>query len=86
MAYLTTRLDSAVACAATPAELERHLDGISAIMKSHFRYEERNLLIVLETLALDADPRWVLGPLNGTARPVPILRVDRTDPDPHAPE
>lgn len=44
-------------------ELARHLGGISAIMESHFRYEERQLLVVLETLALDADPKRVLGPL-----------------------
>lgn len=43
--------------------LARHLDGIGAIMESHFRFEERRLLTVLEALALDADPRDVLGPL-----------------------
>jgi iron-sulfur cluster repair protein YtfE (RIC family) len=43
-------------------ELEPHLDGIAAIMESHFQYEERQLLAVLDTLALDADPREVLGP------------------------
>lgn len=32
-------------------------------MESHFRYEERALLTVLDTLALDADVRDVLGPL-----------------------
>jgi len=63
IAYLVTELETAVARAATPPELERHLDGISAIMESHFRYEERQLLTVLETLALDADPSEVLGPL-----------------------
>lgn len=63
IAYLITELENAVAHAATPPELERHLDGISAIMESHFRYEERQLLTVLETLALDADPSEVLGPL-----------------------
>lgn len=30
----------------------RHLDGISAIMESHFRFEERKLLDVLDTLDL----------------------------------
>ena len=53
----------AIDAAATPAELAGHLEGIAAIMESHFRYEERQLLSVLETLALDADPRDVLGPL-----------------------
>ncbi|SDE17993.1 hemerythrin domain-containing protein [Auraticoccus monumenti] len=46
-----------------PAELGRHLDGIEAVMESHFRYEERQLLRVLETLELDAAPGAVLGPL-----------------------
>lgn len=32
-------------------------------MESHFRYEERELLDVLHTFALDADPADVLGPL-----------------------
>ncbi|MDQ0727279.1 hypothetical protein [Microbacterium sp. W4I20] len=37
--------------------------AIAAIMESHSRYEERQLLSVLETLELDADPGRVLGPL-----------------------
>ena len=39
------------------------LEGIAATMESHFRYEERQLLTVLETLELAADPGDVLGPL-----------------------
>ncbi|GAB3971634.1 hemerythrin domain-containing protein [Plantactinospora veratri] len=61
--YLLTGLQAAVARGASPSELERHLEGVAAIMESHFRYEERQLLAVLETLALDADPDAVLGPL-----------------------
>ncbi|MDW5329048.1 hemerythrin domain-containing protein [Plantactinospora sp. KLBMP9567] len=60
--YLLTGLQAAVARGAPPSELDRHLEGVAAIMESHFRYEERQLLTVLETLALDADPA-VLGPL-----------------------
>lgn len=63
IAYLITGLQSSVSASATPAELARHLEGIAAIMESHFRYEERQLLDVLETLALNADPESVLGPL-----------------------
>ena len=63
IAYLLGGLEKAVAQAASPAALERHLDGISAIMESHFRYEERALLTVLESLDLRADPRDVFGPL-----------------------
>ncbi|HEY1135710.1 MAG TPA: hemerythrin domain-containing protein [Nocardioides sp.] len=43
-----------------PDALLRHLDGIGAIMESHFRYEERQLLGVLEDLRLEVDPG--LGP------------------------
>ena len=63
IAHLVGGLQTAVASAAPPAELARHLDGVAAIMESHFRYEERQLLAVLERLTLDADPRTVLGPL-----------------------
>lgn len=63
IAYLLTALEAAVARAAPPPELLRHLEGVAAIMESHFRYEERHLLSVLETLGLDADPHTVLGPL-----------------------
>jgi hemerythrin-like domain-containing protein len=63
IAHLLAGLQTAVARAASPAELVEHLGGVAAIMESHFRYEERQLLTVLETLALDADPRAVFGPL-----------------------
>jgi hypothetical protein len=63
IAHLLTGLRAAADGAASPGELDRHLDGIAAIMESHFRYEERRLLSVLDTLSLDADPRAVLGPL-----------------------
>lgn len=61
--HLVGALQAAVARSAPPAELDRHLEGIAAIMESHFRYEERQLLSVLETLRLESDPRDVLGPL-----------------------
>ena len=63
IAHLLGGLQAAVAKGASPAELQRHLEGVGAIMESHFRYEERQLLSVLETLALEASPREVLGPL-----------------------
>lgn len=61
--HLIGGLQAAVDAGESPATLDRHLEGIAAIMESHFRYEERALLDVLETLALDADPTAVLGPL-----------------------
>lgn len=63
IAYLIAGLQSAVAESASRRELERHLDGIAAIMESHFRYEEHVLTMTLQTLELDVDPRRVLGPL-----------------------
>ncbi len=63
IAHLLGGLRTAVGRAAPPEELDRHLEGIAAIMESHFRYEERQLLTVLETLELAAEPGEVLGPL-----------------------
>lgn len=60
IAHLLTGLQAAADRAASQAELAQHLDGVAAIMESHFRYEERQLLTVLETLALNANPRTVL--------------------------
>lgn len=62
IAYLITGLKAAIDAEAPQDELSRHLEGIAAIMESHFRYEERQLLAVLETLSLDEDPGRVLGP------------------------
>ena len=63
IAHLLAGLRAAVDGGGTAAELDGHLEGIAAIMESHFRYEERALLQVLETLDLPADPAEVLGPL-----------------------
>jgi hypothetical protein len=43
--------------------LDRHLEGVAAIMENHFRYEERQLITVLENLELHAAVKDVLGPL-----------------------
>ncbi len=63
IAYLLLELDHALRAYAPPEELARHLDGIGAIMESHFGYEERRLLPLLARLELDADISAVLGPL-----------------------
>jgi hemerythrin-like domain-containing protein len=63
IAHLLAGLQAALDRAAPVAELDRHLEGVAAIMESHFRYEERQLLTVLETLSLDASPEEALGPL-----------------------
>ncbi len=63
IAHLLAGLQSAVERSASPDELQRHLEGVAAIMESHFRYEERQLLPVLEKFSLDVPPPVALGPL-----------------------
>ncbi|WP_235915335.1 hemerythrin domain-containing protein [Puerhibacterium puerhi] len=63
IAHLLSGLQAAVEAAASPPQLDQHLEGIAAIMENHFRYEEHALSQVLETLALDTDPGRALGPL-----------------------
>ena len=63
IAALLTQFSHALTASATPGELARHLDGLSAIMESHFNYEERQLLDTLSTLDVAADPHALLGPL-----------------------
>lgn len=61
--HLLGDLREAVDRSAPAAELERHLEGVAAIMENHFRYEERQLLTVLEGLELHETVRDVFGPL-----------------------
>ena len=63
MAHLLGGLQQAVDSGAGPNELGRHLEGLAAIMESHFRYEERQLLHVLDSLELDAEVSAAYGPL-----------------------
>lgn len=63
ISHLVSALQDATQRAASRAEIDQHLEGIAAIMESHFAYEERQLLTVLDGLALNADPHDVLGPL-----------------------
>lgn len=67
IAYLVGDLERALDRATDPAAsrdaVARHLDGVGAIMESHFRYEERALGGVLAALDLRAPRREVLGPL-----------------------
>lgn len=61
--YLIVALDNATQRGDRGEVLEQHLDGIGAVMESHFRYEERELLSVLEKLELDVDATSAFGPL-----------------------
>jgi hypothetical protein len=67
IAYLVADLEHALDRAADPEAsrdaVGRHLDGVGAIMESHFRYEERALGEVLAALDLGASRDDVLGPL-----------------------
>lgn len=57
-------LESALRSGRAPEVIEGHLDGLEAIMESHFRYEERELMGVLQGLELGgAVPTDVFGPL-----------------------
>jgi hemerythrin-like domain-containing protein len=62
IAQLLAGLSEAVERSASVDELGRRLDGVAAIMENHFRYEERRLLTVLETLELQSDAQEILGP------------------------
>lgn len=63
MSHLIGGLQRTVDAQADQATLEGHLDGLAAIMESHFRYEERQLLVVLDALDLSSVPRDALGTL-----------------------
>ena len=66
--HLLGELSRAVDAGADAATLDRHLDGIDAVMETHFRYEEKRLVDALDEPAVAAalagtDRRAVLGPL-----------------------
>ncbi len=61
--HLLNGLRDAVGTGASPDVLRQHLDGVGAVMESHFRYEQRELLGPLGYLELDVEPQRALGPL-----------------------
>lgn len=63
IAHLITELQAALDQSASAEETDRHLAGIAAIIENHFRYEEQQLLTVLDELELHAAVTDVLGPL-----------------------
>src|SRR6218665_972410 len=63
LTHLLSGLRHAVEGGESADTVGRHLDGVGAIMESHFRFEEREILQSLRALALDADVHEVLGPL-----------------------
>lgn len=60
---LIAGLQRAVDRADPPTALAQHLEGLAAIMESHFGFEERTLLGILDRLGLDASLADVYGPL-----------------------
>lgn len=56
IAHLVSGLQAVTGRTASRAEIDMHLEGIAAIMESHFAYEERQLLPGA-TVNLDAKQR-----------------------------
>ncbi|WP_102194300.1 hemerythrin domain-containing protein [Microbacterium aurantiacum] len=63
LSHLLNALRNAAERDEDAASIERHLDGIGAIMESHFRFEEREILAPLRALRLEKTVPEVLGPL-----------------------
>ncbi len=63
ISMLLSRFDVGVKSAESPTTIAQHLEGIAAIMESHFRFEERELEPLLDGLELHAQPGDVLGPM-----------------------
>ena len=63
LTHLLGSLREAVESGEPAQAIGRHLDGVGAIMESHFRFEEREILEPLRALHLDVDVRAALGPL-----------------------
>ena len=63
MSHLISGLEAALRREEPPDRLHSHVEGLAAIMESHFRFEERALLQILGTLDLTADVTEALGPL-----------------------
>ncbi|MFD2026506.1 hemerythrin domain-containing protein [Promicromonospora aerolata] len=61
---LLGELERAAMSGAGRDELLQHLDGVEAVMETHFRYEEKKLVDVLDASDRpEADRRELLGPL-----------------------
>lgn len=62
--YLVTAFEHAITAGIGEQDAHRHLDGIEAVMESHFRYEERALVVALnEVDAPTLRARDLFGPL-----------------------
>jgi hypothetical protein len=62
--HLLGELERAALSGGARDELLRHLDGIEAVMETHFRYEEKKLVDVLDgAVRSGAGRQEMLGPL-----------------------
>ena len=61
LAHLIRDLEQALAGGADTSELLRHLDGIEAVMVTHFRFEEKQLVGLLDAMTIDADRTALYG-------------------------
>ncbi|HEY3502704.1 MAG TPA: hemerythrin domain-containing protein [Actinocatenispora sp.] len=62
--HLIGGLQRAVADSTDPEVAHRHLDAIEAVMETHFRYEEKKLGAVLDSMDADFDRTAVFGPIS----------------------
>jgi hemerythrin-like domain-containing protein len=61
--HLIGGLEKALAESASPEVAHRHLDGIEAVMETHFKFEETQLVAVLNAMDEDFDKTEIFGPL-----------------------
>ncbi|MFF8639090.1 hemerythrin domain-containing protein [Streptomyces pilosus] len=62
--HLIGGLQKAVANSIDPEVAHRHLDGIEAVMETHFKYEEKQLGAVLDGMDADFDRTEIFGPIS----------------------
>ncbi|GAB3656676.1 hypothetical protein GCM10027589_16360 [Actinocorallia lasiicapitis] len=62
--HLIGGLQKAVAHSTDPEVAHHHLDGIEAVMETHFKYEERQLIAVLDGMDADFDRTEIFGPIT----------------------
>ncbi|MFE1775539.1 hypothetical protein [Streptomyces sp. NPDC059008] len=47
-----------------PEVAHRHLEGVEAVMETHFKYEEKQLGAVLDGMDADFDRTEIFGPIS----------------------
>lgn len=62
--HLIGGLQKALADSPDPEVAHRHLDGIEAVMETHFKYEEKQLGAVLDGMDADFDRTEIFGPIS----------------------